>query len=180
MVEATASPRGSDLDARLRRLEDAAAIRELLAGYVRGADQRDPAAMLSLYHDGATDDHGTFRGLATDYVAHAQLSLASHYRATQHVLGASDIVLNGDRAHVRTHVIAVHRKPTDEGPDTVQVVGGSYFDEFERRNGCWGVVRRQFQPTWQTEGPESDWMPLMQGPAAVDGQGRPGDVRPGV
>lgn len=161
-MKVTASPVAEPgLEARLRHLEDRARIRELLARYVRGADERDAGAMLSLYHPGATDDHGTFRGLATDYVAHAQRSLTSHYRATQHVLGASDIALKGDVAHVRTHVIAVHRRPSAGGPDIVQVVGGTYVDDFERRDGRWGVVRREFRPIWQTEGPESDWMPLL-------------------
>ena len=54
----------------LQELIDKQAIRDLLAAYFTAADRHDNVKMAALYHDDATDDHGSFfKGLAKDFVA---------------------------------------------------------------------------------------------------------------
>ena len=68
-------------------------------------------------------------------------------RTTQHLLGNYDITLDGERAAARTYMHASH--VTAEG--TIWVVGGTYIDRFERREGEWKIVERTLKAKWSEE-----------------------------
>ena len=50
----------NDKDNKIQELIDKESIRELVNLYCRAADRHDHVLMRSLYHEDATDDHGSF------------------------------------------------------------------------------------------------------------------------
>ena len=108
--------------AALQKLLDKEAIRELVQIYCRAADRHDNELMRSLYHEDATDDHGSFfKGLAMEFIdklPEIQVPMEIlHHNVTTH-----NIELQGDRAEGEVYVLAFHKIRTDEGsidlPDT--------------------------------------------------------------
>jgi hypothetical protein len=45
---------------------DHVAIEQVLMRYARGVDRGDKELLKSVYHEGGTDDHGSFVGLGVD------------------------------------------------------------------------------------------------------------------
>ena len=84
----------------LQSLLDQRAIEDLVIRYCRAADRRDWAAMATLYHDDAEDDHGSlFRGSARDYLAWLP-GMAAKMLATWHQISNHHIVVRGTVAEV--------------------------------------------------------------------------------
>lgn len=129
----------------LAQLADHEEIRQALYRYCRGADRRDEVLLRSAYHPGARDRHGRFDGPAEDFAAYVAGN--AKHRSVQHLIGNILIELAGDRAEVESVFIAhlVH-----DGEDDIELVvlGGRYFDLFERRDGRWAVVDRLVVLDW--------------------------------
>lgn len=134
-------------DPELQRLLDEAEITRVLQRYCRGIDRLDEELIRSVYHDDATDDHGAFKGRASDFAPWVIKALVENYDATQHVLGQKAIDVQGDVAYGDTHVLAYHRKERDGGTDLI-TFGGRYVDRFERRNDEWKIADRVVVHEW--------------------------------
>jgi hypothetical protein len=82
---------------------------------------------------------------------------------TQHILGQSVIVLDGDSARVETQVIAYHRIDMGEGErDTC--IGGRYLDRMAKRDGEWRIARRVMLYDWHQDwGRAIDWSQGIMG-----------------
>lgn len=165
----------SDID----RLVARADIQDLLWRYCRGIDRCDADLVRSVYHPGATDDHGIFVGDAEEFAAMVVPMLEQTYRCTQHQLSNMMIEIDGDRARAETYFTAYHREhdASEGSPDSgaeprMVVFGGRYLDELERRDGRWGIVARVVAHDW------SDAYPLTLYPDVdkfVQGAGIDGD-----
>lgn len=141
----------SDID----RLVARADIQDLLWRYCRGIDRCDAELVRSVYHPGATDNHGIFDGDADEFADMVVPMLAKAYRCTQHQLSNMLIEVgiedNPDRARAETYFTAYHREhdaPDDGGEPRMVVFGGRYLDELERRDGRWGIVARVVAHDW--------------------------------
>lgn len=134
------------METALRRLVDKDEIKDVLFTYCRGIDRCDEALLRSVYHPGATDDHGLFAGTAEAFVDWL-LPVLQGFAATQHTLGNILIALDGDRAHVESYYNAFHRVPEPSGDRDV-IVAGRYVDDFERRAGVWKIRARQVLCDW--------------------------------
>ena len=102
-------------NAALQALLDKEAIRELVQIYCRAADRHDNELMRSLYHEDATDDHGSFfKGLAMEFIdklPEIQVPMEIlHHNVTTH-----NIELRGNRAEGEVYVLAFHKIRTEEG-----------------------------------------------------------------
>lgn len=133
------------------RLVARAEIQDLLWRYCRGIDRCDVELVRSVYHPGATDNHGIFVGDAGEFADMVVPLLAQSYRCTQHQLSNMLIDIDGDRANAETYFTAYHRE--HDSPDGVTapqmvVFGGRYLDELERRDGRWGIVARVVAHDW--------------------------------
>ena len=96
----------AELQERIARLEDRAAIRDCMQRYARGMDRRDRELLRSAYHDGAVDDHVGFIGEVDDFIdwAFAYHSTQTRY---QHYLLNHTVELDGDEAHAETYYLFV-------------------------------------------------------------------------
>ena len=128
-------------DDALARLADRVQIEEALARYCRGVDRCDEAALRSAYHDDATDDHGTFTGLAWEFAAWAVRGARRSWHSSHHTVHNVIVEWTGqDRAEVESYVLAFNRRAGEGGP--VEVFAGRYLDRFERRAGEWRIAQR--------------------------------------
>jgi hypothetical protein len=134
-------------NAALQALLDKEAIRELVQIYCRAADRHDNELMRSLYHEDATDDHGSFfKGLAMEFIdklPEIQVPMEIlHHNVTTH-----NIELQGDRAEGEVYVLAFHKIRTEEGSIDL-LIGGRYFDRYEKRDGAWKFAARAVVADW--------------------------------
>jgi len=134
----------------MQRVFDERAIHRCLLDYCRGVDRGDPELVASVYHADGTDDHGSFKGLGSDFAIYVTTRLPERYQATQHTIANTMIDFVGDDvANVESQVCARHVRPprVDEGL-MLETFGGRYVDRFERRDGAWKIARRLVVHEW--------------------------------
>jgi hypothetical protein len=146
-----------DMAKRLQELLDKQEILEVLARYARGCDRVNPELMASVYHDGAWDFHGSFRGLGRDMSFDIKRESPDNIVA-HHALCQSMIELDGDVARVETYYIASGIRNYPSGR-RVRRIHGRYIDRFERRDGEWKIAVRRALVDLSQEEPEGDLWP---------------------
>lgn len=127
-------------------------IRRVLLRYCRGIDRLDEDLVASVYHEGATDDHGVYQGDGRKFAAFIVPLLRARYRATTHTVHncAIDVHDTGDGggADAETYCVAYHDRFESDGPRALDVFACRYLDRFERRAGVWAIVRRVVVHDW--------------------------------
>jgi hypothetical protein len=126
---------------RIDELESRAAIADLVAGYCEGVDRQNLERFLSLWHEDAAylipGGRGDFVGLAE--IQRSQDVIAKAWKQTYHWTTNHTIRFEtADRATGRSDVYAMCT-PHDGG---VSLVGGTYEDVYERRDGTWKYAKR--------------------------------------
>jgi hypothetical protein len=129
-------------DKELKELLHKEAIRQQLYTYCRAVDRGDKELMRQVYHPDATDNHGVFEGLASDFIDLNIDEIMPGLKLTQHTLGNIMIELEGDVAKAESYVTAYHRVEQADGLYDI-LMWGRYLDRFERRGGEWKIARRQ-------------------------------------
>ena len=168
---------GFDVErAALRELLDKQAITEVLHRFSRAVDREDLALMETVFHDDATDDHGTFSGTATEFIEYVRKGWASGIlMGSNHLVTNVLIELDGDVAHVESYVLAHH---TWQGRHVVidDFLGARYVDRFERRSGEWRIKTRRVVWDWGRSEPatEDSWIHRLKGNYTFGVRG-PGD-----
>lgn len=141
------------------------AIRQTLARYCRGVDRGDVALLQSVYHDGATDNHGAFNGPAAEFAPLLVQSMDESPITGQHHITNVLIELDGTAAKVESYYVAWHPVPVGDSWGFA-VVGGRYLDDFEDRDGQWRIVRRDVLMDWSNEPVSAaDWAGAQMFPA---------------
>lgn len=132
-------------------------ILEVLARYARGVDRADGELLLSCYHEGAIEEHGsTYCGPAREYVEGAveRLKLMgplAHYLCSTHV------EFDGDVAWAETYVLTFARVGEGEA-STDTFTGGRLHDKFECRGGEWKITHRRMAFDWNRDmDTREDW-----------------------
>jgi hypothetical protein len=96
------------IDETLQDLGSRLAIQHALSLYCRGIDRLDEQLIAAAYWPDAAEDHGIFKGSASEFAPWIVKFLNDAYRATQHILGQSCIEVRGDRAGGETYVSSLH------------------------------------------------------------------------
>ena len=121
----------------LEELEARTAIEDCLKRFARAVDRQDWAAAREMYHPGAFDDHGFFKGPPDALLAHvAELHL--HQDHSMHF--NTNVLIefqSKERAFVETYVLVLQRFQ-----DRRVTASARYLDRFEKRNAEWRVVHR--------------------------------------
>ena len=133
------------VEALLRRvdeLESRAAMRDLVSDYCIGFDRHDWDRFISIWHEDAVWAIGEPFG---DFVGHEGIReavfdvLYPAWRETNHLTTNLRIVFSdADHAVGTSDVDCMGANPED----VVQMVGATYTDTFERRDGVWKIARR--------------------------------------
>jgi len=145
---------------------------ELVYKLARGLDRMDEALLRSLFHDDATDDHGSFKGSAGDFVDWA-FGLLRNMERTQHLIGNVLIAVNGDKAAGESYFVANHDMHDAEGKPVRMIASGRYLDSFERRGGVWKISHRHAVYDWNANLDRTDtWDRSPGSPRAFGERGR--------
>jgi hypothetical protein len=135
------------MDPRLQALIDRQDIIDVLHQYSHGCDRGDEARMADIYHPESWDDHGIYKGDGRAFAK--QVCGGTGRRETMsHLLGQSQIKVDGDSAGVETYYNATIQRRNEEGVRYVDMMGGRYIDKLERRDGKWRVLDRLCTCEW--------------------------------
>jgi len=164
------------LQAQLLELLDKQALLELINAYCNAADRHDHEKMRTLYHDDAIDDHGSFsKGSAMEYIDKLP-SIQAPMEILHHNVTTVNLKLNGNYAEGEVYILAFHKVKTDDGGSFDLLIGGRYFDKYEKRAGVWRFAHRAVVADWANVHQPSIVAldhPILQGayigkPGAVD------------
>ena len=137
----------SRLDPRLEALLDKQAIYELIYAYCNAADRHDNEKMRSLYHEDAIDEHGDFyTGPAMGFVDELP-NIQIPMLGLHHNVTTINLKLDGDYAEGEVYLIAFPQLDTDGCPVAL-LIGGRYFDKYEKREGAWKFAHRAIVADW--------------------------------
>ena len=140
---------GGELSRELQELLDKEAIRELVNAYFNASDRHDHDKMRSLYHEDAIDDHGQFfKGLAMEFVDKLP-EIQEPMEILHHNMTTFNLKLDGDYAEGEVYVLAFHRIRGEEGSFDL-LIGGRYFDKYEKRDGVWKFLHKAVVADWAT------------------------------
>jgi len=132
---------GTDAEARLRALEDRAAIERLLLDYGRTLDGRDSAGYAALFaRDGVWIAPGfETRGPAAIKAMIDRMFANVPASATSHLMSNFWIEVDGDRATASSRFSLF--APNETGGPRIRL-SGHYDDELVREDGRWRFLRR--------------------------------------
>lgn len=140
----------------VQRLLDKQDIAEILYRRARAGDRSDAELAHSCYHEGATERHGMFDGLAAEFidvVSFTKPKPGSPIKGMMHVI--TNILTDfADNDHAFTESYHVAWCQMTDGTDAT--IGGRYLDKFERRDGRWGIVHRDVIFDWSRVEPETE------------------------
>jgi len=126
----------------LQYVADRIALMDVMLQYAKGVDERD----LDLYRSVFADDvevvgfgPDTFFG-ADAWRVYVEKAL-SRYGATQHMLGPQLATVDGDTAHCRTDVQALHYMKDE--PATTLTLWATYVTDMKRIDGRWKIKRHE-------------------------------------
>ena len=142
--------------AAIQMLVDKQEIAELSYRYSRACDRLDRELLESVYWPDGTDDHGTFKGTASEYVDWVMKFLAG-WVSTHHENPNILIELDGDTACGEVGWVGYYRYDID-GVAHDHLAVGRYVDRYERRNGEWRIKHRTCVSDWTRIAPTlNDW-----------------------
>jgi len=134
-------------DQRLQELLDKQALMDLIHAYCNAADRHDHAKMRALYHEDAIDEHGHFaKGPAMDFIDKLP-EIQKPMAILHHNVTTVNLKLDGERAEGEVYIIAFHQVERDGGRFDV-LIGGRYFDKYEKRDGVWKFSHRSIVADW--------------------------------
>ncbi|MDP6377775.1 MAG: nuclear transport factor 2 family protein [Pseudomonadales bacterium] len=126
-------------------VSDRIALQDVMCRYAAAVDERDFDMYRACFADdaeivGFTKEtvHGGDAWL--DFVKNA---LEGH-DATQHMLGPQLATIDGDRAHARTDVQALHY--LKDSPGSTLTLWATYETDLARIEGAWRITRHQLVP----------------------------------
>jgi SnoaL-like protein len=123
------------------RLEDRLAIRELVDNWAVWRDAGDWERFATVWHSDGYMTATWFQGSAADFIAISRKGFEAGVRIL-HFLGGTSIDLAGERAIAQTKM-TINQRAEVHGVLVDVVCTGRFYDFVERREGVWGIVRRQ-------------------------------------
>ncbi len=123
---------------------DRIALTDVMLTYAKGVDQRDLALYASVFDEdveivGFGDT--TVRGRDA-WVAYVEEALKA-FGPTQHMLGPQLATIDGDTAHCRTDVQALHFMK--DAPKRMLTLWATYNTDMKRTGEGWKIVRHELE-----------------------------------
>ena len=122
-------------------LLDRLAIRDLIENWAVWRDAGDWERFAGVWHEDGLMSATWFQGPAADFIRVSREGFARGVRIL-HFLGGASIDLAGDRAIAQTKMTISQRALVHDVMCDV-VCTGRFYDFLEKRQGKWGIVRRQ-------------------------------------
>jgi hypothetical protein len=122
-------------------LADRFAIRTLIENWALWRDAGDWARFATVWHDDGWMQATWFQGPAAAFIEASRRGFEQGVHIL-HFLGGTTSDIAGHRAVAQTKMTISQRAPVD-GVLVDVVCTGRFYDFLERRDGRWGIVRRQ-------------------------------------
>jgi hypothetical protein len=122
-------------------LLDRLTIRDLIENWAVWRDAGDWERFATVWHDDGWMSATWFQGSASDFIRVTQEGWAKGV-SILHFLGGTSIDLADTRAIAQTKMTISQRGPV-HGIECDVVCTGRFYDFLEKRDGKWGLVRRQ-------------------------------------
>jgi hypothetical protein len=142
----------------LEELADRTAIADVVAGLAHAQDDRDWTALRRLFAGEVLLDLSTHHSgrppatlAAADLVELARGTLDG-FDSTHHAASTPQVLLAGDDAECRVHVIAYHHVPAPAGVVDFCTMRGSWRLTLRKLDGDWLITRWAVQRTCPWEG----------------------------
>lgn len=137
-------------DERLGMVVDRLEIGDLLTRYTIALDTREWDLLDTVFTPDATIDYTSSQGIRGPFpeVKRWLVEALGNFTAYQHVLGNSQVVLDGDRGTGRTYFFNPNSLPGPAGKPSMLYVGGFYVDRFVRTAEGWRIEERDEQTVW--------------------------------
>jgi hypothetical protein len=123
------------------QLLDRLAIRDLVENWAVWRDAGDWERFATVWHEEGWMSATWFQGPARDFMRVSQEGFAKGVRIL-HFLGGTSIDLEGARAIAQTKM-TISQRATVHDVSCDVVCTGRFYDFLEKRQGKWGIVRRQ-------------------------------------
>lgn len=123
------------------QITDKLAIRELIENWVLWRDAGDWERFATVWHSDGWMTATWFQGPASEFIK-ASRELSQRGGNILHSLGGWTCDIVGNRAISQVKMTIHQRAPVD-GVLVDVVCWGRFYDFLEKRNGRWGIVRRQ-------------------------------------
>jgi hypothetical protein len=120
---------------------DKLAIREVVENWVLWRDSADWERFATVWHPEAWMTATWFQGPAQDFIKVSREGFEKGVNIL-HLLGGWTCEIVGNRAISQVKMTIHQRAPLDGVPVDVACIG-RFYDFFEKRDGRWGIVRRQ-------------------------------------
>ncbi|MEE4193512.1 MAG: nuclear transport factor 2 family protein [Halieaceae bacterium] len=131
------------MDARLEELLDKQAIEEVAMRYSRTLDWLDAEGQGSCYWPDAEINYGFYEGDGAGWVPVVmEVELGTQRR--WHLCGGLLIAVDGPRASSECYGFTVSCSENEAGEKVDSLFGGRYMDEWEKRDGEWRILKRQY------------------------------------
>lgn len=140
-------PISNEMQAKLADMLDREEVKAIPHRFSRGLDRCDRSIIESCFHPDGIDDHGFFKGNATEFCDWVMVELKK-YEASQHLIATQNVEVSGLNAVCESYFIAIHIVPNPEGPSKELIVAGRYMDELEKRDGTWKLTHRRCIFDW--------------------------------
>jgi hypothetical protein len=135
----------SDQAQRLQELFDKQEITEQIYRYARSMDRLDKALGNACFWPEAKADYGAqmYQGTGHGFIA---MCMAAHPHFLSHAHQFSNILIkiDGDLAYSETYGDVTLRRKDESGQLIDSRNLGRYVDRWERRDGSWRIIDRQF------------------------------------
>lgn len=161
------------MNTKLAAMIDTHEIKEVAHRFARGLDRCDRELIESCFHEDGIDDHGFFKGSASEFCDWV-LEELKKYETTQHLIATQNAKLNGNSAVCESYFYAYHHVPTPDGTREV-IASGRYVDTMEKRDGEWKITHRLAVFDW-THGGAATPLPAPENDPRNFGKSYPDDV----
>ena len=131
----------SVVDNFVSELLDRLAVRDLIENWVVWRDAGDCDRFRTVWHDDGWMSATWFQGPAAEFIRVSREGWAKGV-SIQHFLGGMTVDVDGLRAIAQTKMTISQRGPV-HGVLCDVVCAGRFYDFLEKRDGRWGVARRQ-------------------------------------
>lgn len=137
-----------ELESRLRKLEDAEAIRQLKYRYFSSCDDKDPVAVRACFVDGSMEiDYGAvgrFENADAMVAVYKAVGCHPHMVEMHHGANPQIEVHNAEQASGNW---SLHYFLINTQTKTCTQLGGQYEDEYHKQDGQWKISRTRFVAT---------------------------------
>jgi hypothetical protein len=141
------------MDPNLQELLDKQAINDVIARYCRALDWLDEESLITVFWSDAVIDHGYFQGSGEEFIPVVMKIERANLRRW-HFCGNTIIHVDRNLATSETYGLA---QATNRQDDTLMdtIIAGRYLDQFEKREGVWRILKREYVLDWTQRFPNS-------------------------